>query len=1013
MAQLVQERSRPRVVAPEAPVEERTAPETPRDWTWLIFLGITAVAFALRMWDLGSRAMHHDESLHALYSWYLYQGRPYVHDPMMHGPLLFHFTALLYLLFGDSEVTARLPMVLGGTGAVFLPYFLRHELGRYGAIGASLMLAFGPTFLYFSRFAHNEGMIIFQTLLVVVGLFGWVRERKASWLYAVAIGLALMFTTKVVVYLFGVILVAYIIGAIAVERLFPGRAPIITNAVLDVGWRRLGVMAGIFFGIGAVLYTTFFTNLEGLCTAILSPPIGSCQGKQGMLQYWHDQQGVARGSQPGFYYFLLLPLYEVVPLVLAFVAPFLAWRSNFRFFWFSAWWAFATILIYSYASEKMPWLIVHLSLPLVFVAAHAVEPLVRRLEAPWGLTPRQWAVAGLSLLLGTAFVAWATVGADAGATPLGIQTSQLRRIALALVVGGIAIGLVVVAGRLRWRQTLGAVAATGLLILMAYSMHTAWQATYKNGDVPVEMLVYVQSSPDAPFIANEVERLANQLGLRKDNQNLPTNQGLWEMPLLLDGGYTDIVNGVSVPHEAVSWPFEWYFRDYKSKQYYTRNLPPEWDTGKFPALIVMGTNLDPIRDKLDGYTGNKFRLNWWYPEDYKQMTWSTIPSTLFETLMDSERRAKLMKYILYRELINPPLGARELWFYVRNDLVGGVPAVAAPGAAQPGGAAPAVGAPSRPGQVASAPVAVRAAGTYGRPAAGGQPILREPKGVATGPDGNVYVTDSGTSTITVFSPEGAVLRTFGRKGAGDGELNEPWGLAVANDGSVFVADTWNHRVQKFDSQGRFLTKWGIAQAGSEPSQFYGPRDIAIARNGDILVADTGNKRIQVFDQQGTFRRAFGSEGTGSGQFREPVGIAVGREGRLYVADTWNQRIQIFDESYQSVGQLAVTGWTGQGVMNKPYLAVAPDGTVYATVPEARQVLRITDGIVGALSLPSDPRIQLPIGVEVAADGRVLVVDSQGSVVVAYGVGAPSEAAPGISDDVGRGPGDSAAPAGPN
>src|ERR1700747_537740 len=138
----VQERVAP-VAPPEPeilPVEEPAAPGRP----WIPFALITAVGFVFRIWDLGSRAMHHDESLHALYGWYLYVGRGYTHDPMMHGPFLFHMTALMYLLFGDSEVSFRLSFVLLGTGAIALMYFLRNELGRTGAIAAALMLAFGP-----------------------------------------------------------------------------------------------------------------------------------------------------------------------------------------------------------------------------------------------------------------------------------------------------------------------------------------------------------------------------------------------------------------------------------------------------------------------------------------------------------------------------------------------------------------------------------------------------------------------------------------------------------------------------------------------------------------------------------------------------------------------------------------------------------------------------------------------------------------------------------------------------
>ena len=48
--------------------------------------------------------MHHDESLHALYSWYIassdgFFGSGYKHDPMMHGPLQIELTALIFRLF--------------------------------------------------------------------------------------------------------------------------------------------------------------------------------------------------------------------------------------------------------------------------------------------------------------------------------------------------------------------------------------------------------------------------------------------------------------------------------------------------------------------------------------------------------------------------------------------------------------------------------------------------------------------------------------------------------------------------------------------------------------------------------------------------------------------------------------------------------------------------------------------------------------------------------------------------
>jgi uncharacterized protein (TIGR03663 family) len=901
------------------------------------------------MYDLGARAMHHDESLHGLYSWYLYVGRGYVHDPMMHGPFLFHITALSYLLFGDSEVTFRLPLVVLGTAAVFLPYFLRRELGTFGAVAATLMLAFGPAFFYFSRFGHNEAYIVFQTVLTVVGIFGWIRTRNSAYLYAGVVGIALMFSTKVVSYMFGFMVFLFFVATMLIERYSPFDESVI-DAVRDIGWRRAGICAGIFAGIAVTLYTTFFTNLDGLCTMIYSPHfVGACAGKQGMLDYWIAQQGVSRGSQPWFYYFFLIPLYEIVPLVLALAAPFTARRPRSLFFWFCAWWALYSIGLYTYAGEKMPWLIVHLVLPLIFLGALGADEPLSRLRRPWGLLPRQWAITGLTLLAIAVSIAFLTVGGQDAVLGIVAQSNTLRQLALGLLVIGIVSGIVQVARRLGWAKAFGAVAAGIMTILVVYAIHTGWQLVYKNGDTPVEMLVYVQSSPDVPFIASEVERIGNQLGTRKD------------VPILIDNGYSDTVDGAQVVHEGASWPFEWYFRDDKNKQYFSRTLPGDFSSSKYPVLIIMGTNLDPVKDQLTGYTGNKFRLNWWYPEDYKQLKQDSFPfidlKTIGWTLTDPVQRQKLMQYIVYRKLMSEDrgqgLGAREMWFYVRNDLVG---AGELSGAA-PSGVIPSAGAPL----AANAPIsqlAVANAAPYGLGA------LKDPKGVATDGAGRIYVVDGANTNVTVFNPDGSVARQWGSKGTGEGQFTEPWGIAVGPDGTVFVADTWNHRIQKFSSDGRFIQAWGSTEIGSATGQFYGPRDLAVSPTGQLL-----------------------------GQFREPVGITVDSQGRIYVADTWNQRIQVFDASFQPLAQFPIAGWSSQSLVNKPYLAVAPDGAIYATVPELQRVLRLKDGITSALTLPASPKLSQPIGVAVDAQGRVVVADAQGADVVAYTIAQPVFGAP--------------------
>ena len=112
------------------------------------------------------------------------------------------------------------------------------------------------------------------------------------------------------------------------------------------------------------------------------------------------------------------------------------------------------------------------------------------------------------------------------------------------------------------------------LHLFGLTIHIGWQVTYKNGDVPNDMLVYVQSSPDVPFVMKQLEYLSNVLGQGK------------EMTLMLDNGYTDTAGGSTVVHESIAWPFEWYLRDWKTKRWFSKTLPTDATPDRTPVILV-------------------------------------------------------------------------------------------------------------------------------------------------------------------------------------------------------------------------------------------------------------------------------------------------------------------------------------------------------------------------------------------------------------------------------------------
>ena len=58
--------------------------------------------------------------------------------------------------------------------------------------------------------------------------------------------------------------------------------------------------------------------------------------------------------------------------------------------------------------------------------------------------------------------------------------------------------------------------------------------------------------------------------------------------------------------------------------------------------------------------------------------------------------------------------------------------------------------------------------------------------------------------IGVYDSNWNLVRTFGRKGKGDGELNHPQAAIMTPEGTVIVADRYNNRVSEFSMEGRFL-----------------------------------------------------------------------------------------------------------------------------------------------------------------------------------------------------------------
>lgn len=70
-------------------------------------------------------------------------------------------------------------------------------------------------------------------------------------------------------------------------------------------------------------------------------------------------------------------------------------------------------------------------------------------------------------------------------------------------------------------------------------------------------------------------------------------------------------------------------------------------------------------------------------------------------------------------------------------------------------------------------------------------------------EGNLYVFDDQLFQITVVSPEGRFLRSFGGRGDGPGEIGRPLAMSVFDDGRVAISDLGKRGIALFDATGEW------------------------------------------------------------------------------------------------------------------------------------------------------------------------------------------------------------------
>lgn len=344
----------------------RTRRRSPKAWfadqdkrelgVWALIL---VVGLIVRFIALGERAFHHDESQDAYFSFLFRQTGDYEYNPLLHGPFRFYLTALMYVLFGDSDFTARLAPALMGAAMIPMCWGLRRQLGRLAALVAAIFLAFGPSFLYFSRFAREDIYFASLTLALIVVIWRGVDHPRRYHPALIGILLALLFATKESTFITLFAMGTFFMFAFLIAD---WRRQLV-RALTVPGWDGWGWFVAAFAIVYTLLFTTFLTHPSGI------------DGLRDGLDYWLGQHEVRRGGEPWEFYSWILVTIEWPMLILGAIGAVSLWKRNSMFAAFLVWYFVLSLIVYSWAGEKFAWLVLHPLLPVILLAGVGLQAI--------------------------------------------------------------------------------------------------------------------------------------------------------------------------------------------------------------------------------------------------------------------------------------------------------------------------------------------------------------------------------------------------------------------------------------------------------------------------------------------------------------------------------------------------------------------------------------------------------------------------------------------------------------
>lgn len=909
----------------------------------LLFVVLFVLAIALRFVQLDYKTYHHDESLYSRYCWLLYTGDGYTYDPMQHGPFMFHYTALFYALFGDTEAVSRATQAVMGVLVLLMCWWLRHqrEWGPRSAVLAVALLGFTPINLYFNRSFIHDSIFVFFSFGIPVGYVMYLHFRRNMWLYFSTACFAGLFITKANAFVSVLILMIFGTGFVITEgirrqgggfqlpRFLKHAGEVLDEHPFMTMWFLTVSLWGVLFTIFAVMHikmpgilstqepqsvtlngkyffggmNVLFLVLTGLCGyATWLYRSGRKHRHERFLlipaSFWRD----------GMTFFLSFLFFGAICTLFYTSFFHVGYSRAMQSFWdgmgkwFVYWWHQHHIARISGPFKYyLPHFLIYEPLTFFVLLYGVFYQLGRRLSFLFSFVG-YIAASALAFMAYKNLATTNTLRAFVDEHLLKLDRDLFLFDDLLILTGVALFGLwLVVDCVYRNMPFRGFLYTWSVLSFCAYS--------YLQEKVPwlgIHMIV--------PFHLNAAMILRDFWELRMNRYG----KAMVTLVLVVLGAVSfraAIVLALFNPDNAEEQMV--YVQTHKDVKAMVeeieriatftgmgRNMPigvnsdaswplmwylryykkVNWSSSapERPVIISNWERRAEIEDMMTDYVGRRYQLRSWF-----------IPNTsefLNLGALMSQDWKDFWGYVFFKERYRPHpkkelerYGSVDIIMWVHRDLY----------------------------HVSTWKTMTSA----DKPNWDNSQNWRMPKDMAARPR-------PATANVKRLNP--TPTQVIGFAGKGDGQLQRPRGLAVDAEGNIWVADTDNHRLQKFNRDGQHLLTVGGNGEGDAPDKFKSPTGLAFNAAGELLVCDSWNHRIKIYDPaNGQLKRSFGEPG----MFWAPKGIVEDpSSGNMYVVVTGYHMVRVFSPAGKELFKFGERSETGsKGLFNEP-VGVAIDQT---------------------------------------------------------------------------------------